>query len=147
MITDLQGLACGYLAAFGFAIDFPHKAAIFVAYLAYWFPNIPIYARFFSLFGFLIATLLVNLLMVPIYGAVEFYLTVFKVTGIVGIIMAGVVIAAGGGPSQLLGTDANYHPVPCTQNVIGKCLSIPGFGCNRPVLFLLLIVRLESLCL
>jgi amino acid permease len=127
-------LACGYLVTFGFAIDLPHKAAIFVAYLAYWFPNIPIYARVISLLGFLIATLAVNLFIVPIYGAVEFYLTVFKFTSIVGIIMVAVAIAAGGAPTQLLGTDANYGVVPCAQNAIKDCLSQPGFGCNNRML-------------
>jgi len=32
-------LACGYLVTFGFAFDHPQKAATFVAYLVYWFPN------------------------------------------------------------------------------------------------------------
>lgn len=127
-------MACGYLATFGFAIDLPHKAAIFIAYLAYWFPNIPIYARLISLLGFLFATLMVNLFIVPIYGAVEFYLTMFKVTGIVGIIMAAVVIAAGGAPTLLSGTDSNYRVVPCAQNKIGDCLLQPGFRCNTRML-------------
>jgi hypothetical protein len=79
----------------------------------------------------LFAVLGLNWFIVPIYGAVEFYLTIFKVTSIIGIIMSAVVISGGGGPAQLLGTNLNFQPVPCAQNQIGdQCLLPPGFGCK-----------------
>lgn len=123
-------MAVGYLLAFGYAIDIPGKATAFVAYLAFWWPNMPNGARIVSMFGFLFGILGINLLILPKYGAVEFYLTVFKVISIIGIIIAAVAVAAGGGPTALLGTDENYNPVPCALNQIGHCLSPPGFGCN-----------------
>jgi amino acid permease len=89
-------------------------------------------ARVGSILSFLSAILGLNWFIVPIYGAFEFYLTIFKVTSIIGIIMAAVVIAGGGAPAQLLGTDLNYRPVPCANNQIGDgCLSPPGFGCKE----------------
>jgi amino acid permease len=123
-------LACGLLTTFGFAVDIGQKAAIFVAYIAYWQPLISTGARVGSIIGFLIAILGLNWFIVPIYGEVEFWLTIFKVTSIIGIIMSAAVISGGGGPAQLLGTNLNYQPVPCAQNQIGQCLSPPGFGCK-----------------
>ena len=81
---------------------------------------------------FFIPPILINILNVRKYGEVEFWMTTIKLTTILGLIILGVVIAAGGISSLLLGTDANYRPVPCDKNdiAIGSCLSKPGFGCS-----------------
>ena len=45
------------------------------------------------------------------------------------LIIVAFVIAAAGVPSPRLGMDAAYRTVPCADNVIGECLSNPGFHC------------------
>lgn len=81
---------------------------------------------------FLFIPLVVNILIVRIYGEAEFWLTLIKITAIVGLIFAGIIIAAGGVSSPLLGTNSKYRPVHCIENdsSIGPCLSPPGFGCT-----------------
>jgi len=76
---------------------------------------------------FLIFTILFNLLNVRRYGEIEYWLTLSKVTAIMGLVVLGTIIAMGGHPgSVLLGTSLDYQPVDCSLNEIGDCL--PGFG-------------------
>lgn len=93
---------------------------------------------------FLIVPLLVNVLIVRIYGEVEFWLTLIKIAAIVGLICVAIIIAAGGVLSPLLGTNSKYYPVPCSENdsSIAPCLPSPGFGCTV-LLRGILTIRLE----
>ena len=80
---------------------------------------------------FFIPPILINVLNVRKYGEVEFWMTTIKLTTLLGLIILGVVIAAGGVSSPLLGTNANYHPVPCNQTDINhQCLPKAGFICS-----------------
>jgi amino acid permease len=93
----------------------------------------------FAVIGFLLIPLTINVLNTRWYGEVEFWLTSFKIVGIVVVILVGFIIAAGGIPSSslLLGLDrGNYHPAYCTvmdeyttQN--SSCVR-PGFVCESP---------------
>lgn len=65
-------------------------------------------------------------------GVIEFTFTAIKVCTIVGLIITGFVIIAGGtsynGP-PLTGLNSNYTPVPCSQNLndtMGPCLPDRG---------------------
>jgi len=141
-----KGLACGYVTVFGFCIDIAQKAAIFGAYVAYWNPTLSTGARVALILVFLFVVLGINLMIIPYYGATEFYLTVFKVVSISGIIIAAIVVAAGGAPTQLLGTSHKYRPIPCDQNQIAdshNCLEAPGFGSTCPYFFPLIVRLLE----
>jgi amino acid permease len=79
---------------------------------------------------FLILPILLNLLNVQRIGEIEFVLTAIKIFTLLGIVIFGLVLAGSGTKRMpLLGTDATYHAVPCSENVIGQCLSGPGFKC------------------
>lgn len=79
---------------------------------------------------FLVIPLLFNLFNVRRYGEIEFWLTTIKVTLIVGLTFLGVLLPMGASTNGLLlGTDANHHPVDCSENMIGTCLPPPGFNC------------------
>ena len=76
---------------------------------------------------FFFPPILLNFFNVHYYGEVEFVLTVQVI-----VVVMGSVIAAGGGPAQLLGIDVNsYRPVTgnSTLQVAGNCTSGPGFQC------------------
>lgn len=81
----------------------------------------------------LVIPVVFNLLNVRKNGEVEYWITMTKVTMLVILTMAGILLAFGAAPGPyLLGTDANYHPVPCDLNdpLKGPCLLTPGFNCT-----------------
>ncbi|WNI19617.1 amino acid permease [Streptomyces sp. ITFR-21] len=55
-------------------------------YLAYWWPAVP---QWLAALGFLTALLLTNLVSVRLFGEVEFWLSMIKVTAILGMILIG----------------------------------------------------------
>lgn len=114
---------------FGYAMDIPLKAVAFADYLGYWTDMNQNGHRVGAFVCFFVVPLFFNCINVRKYGELEFWLTIIKVTTVLGLIILGIVIAAGGVASPLLGTDATFHPVPCPENAIGQCLSSPGFGC------------------
>jgi amino acid permease len=77
---------------------------------------------------FLLIPIVFNFFNVRRYGEIEFWLTTIKVTTIVLLIVLGFLLAMTASTTQLLGTDANYRPVPCSENVIGQCVPPPGFA-------------------
>jgi len=95
----------------------------------YWFPGVNGYAW---IVVHLIVAISFNLLNVRRVGWIEYFLTVIKVLALVGLVILGLVILAGGvNEPPHLGLDSTYTPVPCNQNniTIGPCLSDPGFMC------------------
>ena len=111
-------------------IDFANKAAVFAQYVTYWTgPAGQTVHSALEITFFFVPPIILNFLNVRIYGEVEFVLTAMKVQVILVIIVVGFVIASGGGPAQLLGTDINYHVVACnsTLRAAGNCTSGPGF--------------------
>jgi amino acid permease len=126
----VQGLACGYLYAFAFAINLARYSVAFANYLSYWTTMGEAWKRGLAITGFIFVPLFINVLNVRNYGEVEFWLTLVKITAIIGLIIAGIIIAAGGITTPLLGLNAEYRPVPCAENVIGSCIpSAQGFAC------------------
>jgi amino acid transporter len=94
---------------------------------------------------FLVLPIVFNLLNVRRYGEIEFWLTTTKVTMIVILIVLGILLPMGASPeNMLLGTSADYRPVPCDQNVIGECLPTHGFNCLTQLQDKRLTVRLEA---
>jgi amino acid permease len=79
---------------------------------------------------FLVFPIGFNLLNVRRYGEIEYWFTTIKVLTIVGLVLAGLLIAMGAAPGpNLLGTDANFKPVDCINNnnpLNAPC--VPGFG-------------------
>jgi AAT family amino acid transporter len=61
------------------------------AYLAYWWPQVP---RWAAALGFLVLLLAVNFLSVGVFGEVEFWLSMVKVTAIIGMIVVGLAVLA-----------------------------------------------------
>ena len=127
----MQGFACGWLYIFGYMIDFANKAVAFSQYVTYWTgPSDQLANSVLEITFFFIPPILLNFLNVRFYGEVEFGLTATKVQVILVIIIVGIVIAAGGGPAQLLGTDSStYDIVQCNSTLEqnGNCTTGPGF--------------------
>jgi hypothetical protein len=118
---------------FGYAIDIPNKAVAFADYLGYWADMNNKGNRAGAFVCFFAVPLFFNCLNVRKYGRFEFGLTLIKIMTVLGLIILGIVIGAGGVTSPLLGTSAEYRPVPCAKNAIGQqCLSPPGFACKHP---------------
>lgn len=118
-------------------IDVTNKAVDFSQYITYWTgPANQTHNTVIEITFFFAIPILVNILNVRKYGEVEFWLTAIKVEVIVTIIIVGFVIAAGGGPTKLLGTDPNtYQVVPCSAALLvqGNCTSQPGFNRMHPI--------------
>jgi amino acid permease len=95
----------------------------------YWAPNV---SPSVWIGVFFVLPILFNLLNVRRIGGIEFTFTTIKVFTLVGLVILGMVIIAGGvdGPS-LTGLDSNIRPVPCDQNnsTMGACVSNLGFNC------------------
>ena len=112
-------------------IDFANKSFAFSQYVTYWTgPSNQLAHSVLEITFFFIPPILLNFLNVRFYGEVEFVLTAVKVQVILMLIVVGLVIAAGGGPAQLLGTDPNtYEIVNCTSTLLanGNCTTGPGF--------------------
>jgi len=112
-------------------IDFANKAVAFSQYVTYWTgPSDQLANSVVEITFFFVLPILINFLNVRVYGEAEFVLTAVKVQVILVIIVVGLVVAAGGGPAQLLGTDPNtYQIVPCnaTLQANGNCTTGPGF--------------------
>jgi amino acid permease len=112
-------------------VDFANKAVDFSQYVTYWTgPTNQTHNKIIEISFYFIIPILVNILNVRKYGEVEFWLTAIKVEVILTIIIVGFVIAAGGGPSQLLGTDDAFQVVACNATLLtrGNCTSGPGFN-------------------
>jgi amino acid permease len=81
--------------------------------------------------GFLIISLVFNLFNVRRYGEIEFLLTVVKVLGFVGLILAGIALPLNASTQpRLLGTQGEVPAVVNCQSGVVSCLSDPGFGCT-----------------
>jgi len=112
-------------------IDFANKAAVFSQYITYWAGSQNQTAHtIVEISLFFVVPILVNILTVRKYGEVEFWLTAIKVEVILVIIITGFVIAVGGSPSPMLGTDpSTFKVVECNVN----CTSSPGIHRLFPV--------------
>jgi amino acid transporter len=124
----MKAFACSWLYAFAWSVDVANKAVSFRILMYYWVPDM---SPYLWLGIFLILPLLFNLLNVQRVGEIAFILTAIKIFTLLGIVVLGLVLIGGGTKqTSLLGTDENYQAVPCGENVIGKCLSGPGFTCT-----------------
>jgi hypothetical protein len=84
------------------------------------------------IFIFLVLSVLFNLFNVRRIGEIEYWLTVVKLTTLVGLIVLGIVLPMGGlmGMRRLL-TGPNLEQLPCLANPVpGECLQTPGFPCK-----------------
>lgn len=98
--------------------------------MAYWFPD---KSPVIWTSSFPILPLIFNILNVRKYGEIEFFFASLKVITIVGIVVLGLVIVAGGSNGvPLLATNNKGQPVSCALNQT-DCLPAPGFECNPPI--------------
>jgi len=98
--------------------------------IALWLPDTPKEVWVCVIF---VLCFLFNNFNVRRYGEIEYWLTVIKVTTVVGIIIAGILLPMNASPNQrLLGTDANGNPVLCSESV-SPCVDPPGFNCTIQV--------------
>jgi amino acid permease len=98
--------------------------------MAIWLPEEKyIYIWITIFFG---AIVLFNLLNVRRYGEIEYWLTVTKLTTIVGLIILGLVLSMGASAkTRQLGTSLDNTAIPCPGNAAdGQCLGTPGFECT-----------------
>ena len=112
-------------------VNVARYSIVFTDYLSYWIDMEPAKGAV-AMVGFLVIPWLFNVLRVRRYGEIEFWLTLFTIIGIFVVIFVGFVIAAGGITTPLLGLDAAYRPVPCSENAIANvsCVAAPGFTCT-----------------
>jgi amino acid permease len=85
---------------------------------------------------FLTASVLFNLLNVRNIGEIEFWLTVIKVTTIVGLVFLGILLPMGASVgTRELGTIQGSNNISTLTTVCGpstQCLPEPGFPCTSP---------------
>src|SRR5579859_6887906 len=86
ILSNVQGFACGWSYWFAYTIGFPTKLVACQNIMAFWLPK-DHYNPSIWITVFLIIPLLFNNFNVRRYGEIEFWLTVFKVATIVGIII------------------------------------------------------------
>jgi amino acid transporter len=71
---------------------------------------------------FLILLLIINLFGVRGYGEIEFFMSIIKVIAVIGFIILGIVLAAGGGPNhQYLGGTYWHNPGAFSHGFQGVC--------------------------
>lgn len=132
-----QGFACGWIYIFGYVIDFANKAVAFSQYITYWSGSQnQTRNTILEISLFFAVPILVNILTIRKYGEVEFWLTAIKVEVIIIIIIVGFVIAVGGSPSSMLGTDpTTFKIVACNETLarLGNCTTAPGIHCLYPL--------------
>ena len=127
-----QGFVSGWLCFLAWAINAGRYAVVFSDYLGLW-TEMTTWKVCLAITGFVLIPPAVNNINVRAYGEIEFWLTLFKILGIAIVILAGFVIVAGGTGPPLLGLDASFRPVPCSQNAVNfTCVSPPGFNCSFP---------------
>src|SRR5947207_11879839 len=128
IVADTQGFACGVAYWIAGVTDFANKGLTFANYMSYWTAAEP--AIFVTIFYPL--PILFNTLNVRRYGEIEYWLTVIKILTVIGLILAGAVIAFGGSPNPLLGTTREFRPVRCDDQM-KDCLQHPGLSCSSPL--------------
>jgi amino acid permease len=113
-------------------MDIADKAATFRLFMYFWAPKV---SPYFWILIFYIFPVGFNLLNARRIGGIEFTFTAIKVFTLIGLIILGLVILAGGtgyNRPPLVGLDSNYNPVPCALNAVNApCLSTDqGFKCT-----------------
>ena len=97
--------------------------------MTFWFtPTVPIRTAWISIF--LVMPLVSNLVHVQRFGEVEFWVTTFKVLGVLVLILMGIALPIRASTATpLFGTDSHANPVICSDTFY-ECVSRPGFDCK-----------------
>ncbi|CAF3752335.1 unnamed protein product, partial [Rotaria sp. Silwood1] len=113
------GFAMGWNYALNWLIVMPLEITAAGLVINYWTTSINI-GVWITIF--LVALLIINLFGVRGYGEVEFYVSIIKVIAVLGFIVLGIVLAAGGGPNhQYLGGKYWHNPGPFADGFKGVC--------------------------
>jgi amino acid permease len=126
-ISDSKGFVCGWSYWLSRAMSFGLELVALQKVMAIWLQE----ERYTSIWItiFFVAIVLFNLLNVRRYGEIEYWLTVTKLTTIVGLIILGLVLSMGASAkTRQLGTSLDNIAIPCP--VDGQCLGTPGFECT-----------------
>jgi amino acid transporter len=113
------GFAMGWNYALNWLIVMPLELTAAGLVINYWTNSVNI-AVWITIF--LSALLIINLFGVRGYGEVEFYVSIIKVIAVLGFIILGIVLAAGGGPNhEYLGGKYWHDPGPFANGFKGVC--------------------------
>jgi amino acid transporter len=122
-LSPAIGFASGWIYCYGYAVDYPNKVIAAAKFMGFWTTVHP--AVWITLF--LIIPIAFNFFNVRRYGEIEFWFTAIKVTTIIGLILLGFLLVMGASVNPLLGTDSQFRPVPCADDMMGGCVPAPGF--------------------
>jgi AAT family amino acid transporter len=86
-LGPFSGYATGWTYWLMWVVTGMAEVTAAATYLAYWWPSVP---QWLAALGFLAALLAANLVSVRLFGEVEFWLSMIKVTALLGMILIGV---------------------------------------------------------
>ncbi|CAF4554413.1 unnamed protein product [Rotaria sp. Silwood1] len=113
------GFAMGWNYALNWLVVMPLEITAAGLVINYWTTSINV-GVWITIF--LVALFIINLFGVRGYGEVEFYMSIIKVIAVLGFIVLGIVLAAGGGPNhQYLGGKYWHNPGPFANGFKGVC--------------------------
>lgn len=113
------GFAMGWNYALNWLIVMPLELTAAGLVINYWTTSVNI-AVWITLF--LVSLLIINLFGVRGYAEIEFFVSVIKVIAVLGFIILGIVLAAGGGPKhEYLGGKYWHHPGAFAHGFKGVC--------------------------
>ena len=113
------GFAMGWNYTLNWLIVMPLELTAAGLVINYWSTSVNI-AVWITVF--LIALLIINLFGVRGYAEIEFVMSIIKVTAVIGFIILGIILAAGGGPThEYLGGKYWFNPGPFAHGFKGVC--------------------------
>jgi amino acid transporter len=113
------GFAMGWNYAMGWLVVMPLELTAAGLVINFWSTSVNI-AVWITIF--LIVLLIINLFGVRGYGEIEFFVSVIKVVAVIGFIILGIVLVAGGGPNhQYLGGKYWHDPGAFANGFKGVC--------------------------
>jgi amino acid transporter len=113
------GFAMGWNYALSWLIVMPLELTAAGLVINYWTTSVNI-AVWITIF--LIALLIINLFGVRGYGEIEFFMSIIKVIAVIGFIILGIILAAGGGPNhEYLGGKYWHNPGAFAHGFQGVC--------------------------
>ncbi|ORY25322.1 amino acid permease/ SLC12A domain-containing protein [Naematelia encephala] len=127
-LNPAAGFALGYQVVFSGIISLPTEIISASILISFWDPAFPISHQAAYITALMIVCALVNYLGVRWFGESEFIFAMIKITLIVGLIIAGLVVDLGGGPNgdrigfrywKHPGAFAEYHTTGSTGKFLG----------------------------
>ncbi|PRP80739.1 AAT family amino acid transporter [Planoprotostelium fungivorum] len=96
-VDPALGFATGWNYWYSYAITLPTEITAAAIVISYWKIDVPVAVWILI---FLFATVAINMIGAGAYGETEFWLSIFKVLTIIGLIVCGFILVLGGGPDR-----------------------------------------------